>query len=201
MAKFGRAEIRKILGDVCTDEMENSLVALHLGVVDPMKDEIEKAKASAAKFEEVQKELDGLKKQAEEGNNWKVKYEKEHSDFDEYKKQIEQDKAVGNVKTAYRALLKETNLDDKLIDTIIAGTDFSNMKLDKDGKLEGADKMSESIKTEWKDYIPVTKVKGGDVSTPPKNTGTKMTLEQIDAIEDTAERQRAMLENAELFGI
>ena len=201
MAKFGRADIRRIIGESCTDEMENSLIALHLGVVDPLKDEVNNLKANAAKLDEVQKELDGLKETQKTNEDWKAKFEKEHSEFDEYKKQIETEKAVGSVKNAYRGMLKETGLNDKLIETIIAGTDFSGMKLDKDGKLDGADKLSESIKTEWKDYIPTTKKSGATVETPPKTTGTRMTLEQIDAIEDDAERQQAMMENLDLFGL
>ena len=45
MAKFTRAEIRNILGEACTEEIEKRLVALHLGVVDPLKDDLTKYKA------------------------------------------------------------------------------------------------------------------------------------------------------------
>ena len=50
MAKFTRAEIRRIIGEACTDEIENNLVALHLGVVDPLKDDVAKYKAEAEKL-------------------------------------------------------------------------------------------------------------------------------------------------------
>ncbi len=50
MAKFTRAEIRNILGEACTEEIENRLVALHLGVVDPLKDDLTKYKADAEKL-------------------------------------------------------------------------------------------------------------------------------------------------------
>ena len=53
MAKgFTRAEIRNILGDAHTDEIENALVALHIGVVDPLKDERDRYKAEAEKLPE-----------------------------------------------------------------------------------------------------------------------------------------------------
>ena len=55
MAKFTRAEIRKIIGENCTDEIENQLVALHLGVVDPLKDDVTRYKADAEKLPGVQK--------------------------------------------------------------------------------------------------------------------------------------------------
>ena len=55
MAKFTRAEIRNILGDACTEEIENRLVAVHLGVVDPPKDDLTKHKADTEKLSGVQK--------------------------------------------------------------------------------------------------------------------------------------------------
>ena len=72
MAKFTRAEIRKIIGEGCTDEIENQLVALHLGVVDPLKDDVTRYKADAEKLPGVQKELDDLKAQGDGG--YKAKY-------------------------------------------------------------------------------------------------------------------------------
>ena len=198
MAKFTRAEIRKIIGEACTDEMENSLVALHLGVVDPMKDELTNVKAELEKLGDVQKELDGLKKKAEENEDWKVKFEKEHSDFDEYKAKVDKDKQTRNVTNLYRDLLKENKIDEKRIDSILKVTNFSDMKIGKDGKLEGADKLSEAIKTEWKDFIATTKEKGADVETPPKTDG-KMTKDEIFKIKDTSKRQDAIAKNIELF--
>ena len=199
MAKFGRADIRKILGEACTDEIENALIALHLGVVDPLKDELNGLKADAAKIEELQKEVEKLNAEKKDGEDWKAKFEKEHADFGEYKTQIEKDKAADTVKGLYRTLLKEAKVDEKRIDSILKVTDFSAMKVDKDGKLEGADKLSESIKNDWKDFIVTTQKTGANVDTPPDNNGTKMTREQIMKIKNTAERQKAIAENFEVF--
>ena len=199
MAKFTRAEVRNILGEAHTEEIENKLVALHLGVIDPMKDELANAKAEIEKLDSVQKELDNLKKQAAETEDWKAKFEKEHADFDEYKGKVDKDKQEANIKTLYRALLKENRVDEKRIDSIIKVTDFSSMKVDKDGKLDGADKLSEAIKTDWKDFIFTTKEKGTDVETPPAEDGKKMTKEEIFKIKDTTKRQEAIAQNIDLF--
>ena len=51
MAKFTRSDIREIIGDACTEEMESKLIAKHLAVVDPLKDDLQKAKASADRLE------------------------------------------------------------------------------------------------------------------------------------------------------
>ena len=199
MARFARADIRKIIGEACTDEMENALIALHLGVVDPLKDELNNVKADAAKIEELQKEVEKLNAEKKDGEDWKAKFEKEHADFGEYKTQIEKDKAADTVKGLYRTLLKEAKVDEKRVDSILKVTEFSTMKVDKDGKLEGADKLSEAIKNDWKDFIVTVQKNGAGVETPPDNNGTKMTREQIMQIKNTAERQKAIAENFEVF--
>lgn len=199
MAKFTRADIRKIIGEACTDEMENSLIALHLGVVDPLKDELNEKKTDADKLGELQKKLEDTQNALKETEDWKAKYEKEHSDFGEYKKTIDDEKAVSNLKALYTALLKEAKVDDKRIDSILKVTDFSGMKVDKDGKLEGADKLAESIKTDWKDFIVSTSGRGADVETPPAGNGGKMTKADIMKIKNTTERQKAIAENIEIF--
>lgn len=201
MARFSRADIRKIIGENCTDEMENQLIALHLGVVDPLKDELNANKADAAKLAELQKQLEEAQKTLKETEDWKAKFDKEHSDFDEYKAQIEKDKAIGNIKEAYRALLKENKVDEKRHESILKlkATDFGAMKLDKDGKLEDADKLSEAIKNDWKDFIVTAQTNGASVDNPPANNGQKMTREEIMKIKNTAERQKAIAENIEVF--
>ena len=95
MAKFTRAEIRKIIGESCTDEIENQLVALHLGVVDPLKDDVTRYKADAEKLPGVQKELDDLKAQGDGG--YKAKYEAEHKAFGDYKANVDAEKTTAAV--------------------------------------------------------------------------------------------------------
>ena len=86
MAKFTRADLRRILGDAHTEDIENQLIALHLGVVDPLKDEIANHKANAEKLPAIQKELDDLKAAGDGG--YKKRYEDEHAAFEKYKGDI-----------------------------------------------------------------------------------------------------------------
>lgn len=199
MARFTRAEIRRIIGESCTDEMENSIIAMHIGVVDPLKDELQTAKADAAKVADLEKEIERLKTLNTDADSWKAKYEKEHADFDEYKNNIDSEKQTENLKSLYKSLLKENKVDDKRIDSILKVTDFSTLKVGKDGKLENAKELSESIKNDWGDFIVETKTKGADIETPPANNGNKLTKEQIMEIKDTTARQKAIAENIELF--
>ena len=199
MARFTRAEIRRIIGEPCTDEMENSIIVMHIGVVDPLKDELQTAKADAAKVADLEKEIERLKTLNTDADSWKAKYEKEHADFDEYKNNIDSEKQTENLKSLYKSLLKENKVDDKRIDSILKVTDFSTLKVGKDGKLENAKELSESIKNDWGDFIVKTETKGADIETPPANSGNKLTKEQIMEIKDTTARQKAIAENIELF--
>lgn len=199
MARFTRADIRRIIGESCTDEMENSIVAMHIGVVDPLKDELQTLKADAAKVADLEKEIERLKTLNTDADSWKAKYEKEHADFDEYKNNIDSEKQTENLKSLYKSLLKENKVDDKRIDSILKVTDFSTLKVGKDGKLENAKELSESIKNDWGDFIVKTETKGADIETPPANSGNKLTKEQIMEIKDTTARQKAIAENIELF--
>lgn len=164
MAKFTRAEIRNILGDAHTEEIENALVALHIGVVDPLKDERDKYKAEAEKVQGLQDEIAKLK----DDEGFKAKYEKEHTDFETYKKQVADEAEMTKVKAAYRKMLIDEKINEKRVDAVIRLTDFSNMKLDKDGNLENADKLKEAIGNEWGEYKVTTQERGADVATPPK---------------------------------
>ena len=95
MAKFTRAEVRSILGDAHTEDIENRLIALHLGVVDPLKDQIQTYKTDAEKLPAVQKELDDLKAQGDGG--YKEKYEAEAKAHKEYKQKVEAEKTAASL--------------------------------------------------------------------------------------------------------
>lgn len=200
MAKFGRADIRKIIGEACTEEIENQLIALHMGVIDPLKDALDSAKAESAKVAELQKKLDEATADKGKFEDMKAKYEKEHSEFEAFKTRTESEKALETVKTLYRALLKETKVDEKRIDSILKVTDLSQIKVGKDGKLEDAENLTKNIKDEWKEFIVTKGTKGADVDTPPENGGKSMTREEIMKIKDTTERQKAIAENLSVFG-
>jgi hypothetical protein len=69
-----------------------------------------------------------------------------------------------------------------------------------DGSFKDHDKILDSIKEEWADFITTTETRGAKTATPPKSTNVKMTKEEIMKIEDDGERQKAIAENHELFG-
>ena len=168
---FKRADIRNVLGENYSDEIANKLIALHVGVVDAMKDEAEtlkaerdKYKAEAEKLPGVQKELDDIKG----GEDFKAKYEKERDDFAAYKKQVAQEAETEKIKAAYRKLLIDEKINEKRLDAVMRTTDFSKMKLDKDGNLADVDGLKKTIDDEWAEFKVKTTERGAKVDNPPE---------------------------------
>ena len=180
-----------------TEEQVSAIIEEHSNTVQGLKDEIKKYKADAEKLPEVQKELDKLKEG--DGNDWEKKYNNEHKAFEDYKKEVAGKEDTAKVRGAYRKLLVENGVGEKHIDAVLRVTDFSNVKIDKEGKLENADKLAESIKSEWAGFITTTGTKGAPVDNPPGGSKATMTKDEIMKIKDTSERQKAIAENIDLF--
>ena len=188
---------RKMLSGMgLTAEQVDAIIEEHTSITQGLIADRDKYKADAEKLPDLQKQLDDQQKG---DNNWKEKYEKEHSDFEAFKKDVDGKEAAAKVRTAYQKLLEDAGVATKHIEAVLKVTDFSGMKLDKDGKLENSDKLTESIKSEWAGFISTTSTQGGKVSNPPAVGGKAKTKEEILAITDTTERQQAMAENIELF--
>ena len=70
---------------------------------------------------------------------------------------------------AYRALLKKANISEKRIDTVIKASTaaIDALELDENGAAVGADKLVESIKEEWADFVVYTTTQGAQISRPP----------------------------------
>ena len=188
---------RKMLSGMgLTAEQVDAIIDEHTSVTQGLIADRDKYKADAEKLPGVQKQLDDLQKG---DNDWKQKYEKEHSDFEAYKKDVDGKETAAKVREAYQKLLEDAGVATKHVKAVLRATDFSGMKLDKDGNLEGADKLTESIKSDWADFISTTSTQGTGVQNPPAKGGKAKTKEEILAIKDTTERQQAMAENIELF--
>lgn len=192
---------RKLLkGLGLTDEQIETIIDAHTETVDGLKNERDAYKADAEKLTSVQKDLDVLKKT---GGDWQAKYEKEKGDHDKLKQEIA-DKATKAAKeSAFRQLLKDANVSEKRIDTIVkaSASVIDGIELGDDGKPTKANELTEGIKKEWDDFIVTTQNRGVNVEHPPTNSGIgKKTKEEILAIKDTSERQKAIAENHEIFG-
>ena len=195
---FGRKWLDGILEDeeLSPKEKAQKIMDEHINVTNGLKDERDNYKAEAEKAADLQKQLDDKAN----GENWQEKYEKEHEAFEDFKKQTAADAEAGRVRAAYRKLLSGEGISEKRIDSILKVTDFSRMKLDKDGNLEKEEDLKTAINDEWGDFKTTVTEKGAVVEKPPQVGKATKTKEEIFAIKDTAERQKAIAENHELFG-
>lgn len=180
-----------------------------------IKAELAQLKKDAKRIPELEKELEEMKKAADEAdekngeNAWKVKYDAKVEELDALKAEFDKFKSDTTAKEtkaakekAYKALLKEAGVSDKRLDAVIRVTDLDKIKLDKDGNIEGKDDHIKAVKEDWADFIPTETEKGADTATPPANTGgSAKTKDEIMAIKDRAERQKAIAENPKLFGL
>lgn len=181
----------------------DEIINAHTETVDGLKEQLVQFKADAEKLPAVQKELDEMKAAAEKAGKdpFKVKYEAIKEEFEQYKADQTAKETKAAKSAAYRALLKEAGVAEKRLDAVLKVSDLESIELDKDGTIKGADKLAESIKTEWADFISSTDTAGAKTTTPPTTTGgTKYASKsEIMAIKDTGARQRAIAENIQLF--
>lgn len=186
------------------DTKVDEIIQAHTETVNGLKDEIEKYKSDAEKLPGVTKERDDLKKAADEANGknpFKVKYDALKEDFDNYRKDVQAKESRTKKETIYKALLKEAGVSEKRIDAILKVSDVDGLEFEDDGKVKNHDNLVKSIKDEWSDFIVSEGKDGAKTPTPPAGSGkTYKTKEEIYAIKDTAERQKAISDNHELFG-
>ena len=179
-----------------SDEQISAVIEEHTAVTDALKAERDKFKEQASKAADLQKQLE----EKSGGEDYKQKYEDEHKAFEDFKKQTAQDAETAKVKAAYRKLLAEEGISEKRLDSILKVTDLSKMKLDKDGNLDGVDDLKKFINDEWGGFKTTVTEKGATVEKPPQTGKPMKTREEILAIKDTTERQKAIAENLQLFG-
>ena len=184
------------------EEKIEQIIDAHSETVDALKAERDGFKEDAAKLAAVQKELDALKAKGDDG--YKAKYEAEKAAHDALKADIAAKETKKAKTDAYRELLKGANIDEKRIATILRAEapTIDKIELDADGKIKNAEQYTQSIKSDWADFIVTQSAKGTNTATPPAHGGaaSTKTKEDILKIKDAGERQKAIAENPTLFG-
>ena len=183
------------------DSKIQAIIEEHDKTVNGLKELRDKYKDDAEKLPEIQKKLDDLQNKG--GEDWQKKYNDLDQMFKGYKAEVAGKEKTEKIRSAYTELLKAANVDSKRIDAILRVTDFKDMKLGEDGKLEDADKLTEGIKSGWSAFVTTTKTKGTDVETPPNDhTNVTKTRDEIYAKDEngryklsTSERQKAIAES------
>lgn len=193
---------RKFLASIGIEEDKIDLIVeKHNEVLTEIKDERDKLKEDADKYNATKAELDTLKQQTAGTDSYKDKYEALQKEYDDFKADVESKQTTAKKESAFRNILKDIGIPEKRIDSVVKVSDINGIELDGEG-IKDVETLKESLKKEWSDFITTTKVEGVASANPPSNAGkTTMTKEQIRAIPDASARQKAMLENPTLFGL
>lgn len=179
------------------DDKVDAIMEKHSEVVGEIKAERDDLKEKAEQLPELQKQLEAYKEAEKNGEKdpYRVKYEALKEDFEAFKKDIAERETTAKKEAVYKQLLKDAGVSEKRIDAILKVTDLKSLELDNEGKAVGADKIAETIKTEWSDFIQTTGEQGASVANPPSNqTKAVKSKKEIMEIKDTAERQNAWKE-------
>lgn len=194
---------RKFLSAMGIEEEKiEQIIEAHTETVTALKEARDSYKADAEKLADVEKKLADANEKLKDvkPDEYKVKYDKVKAEFEKFKADTEAKESRAKKEDAYKAILKDANIPEKHFAKIIKYSDIDGLEFDDKGELSNKSELLKSIKEEWGDHIEQTGTKGASVQNPPANGGkSKMTKEEIMQIKDRAERQKAMLENKELF--
>lgn len=196
-----KAQVREILSEAGADAEKiadacQKILDGHVATIealkeerDTLKKEIEQNKADLEEFEKLKAnsgDIESLRKE-----------------YDDFKASVEAEKVRAKKETAYKEILKDCGIPDRHFPKILKYSDVDGIEFDDEGKVKGADEIRKAIEAEWGDHKETASVEGVKTATPPSNDGSKttMTKEQIRAIPDATARQKAMMENASLFGL
>lgn len=167
----------------------DEIINAHIEVVDGLKEERDNFKKDAEKLPDIQKQLDKAnEKLAKNGDGETVSkedYDKLKKEYDDYKADITAKTTRTEKESAYRELLKSAGVSEKRLNAIIKVSDIDGLELDKDGKIKNAEKHTETIKSEWAEFIETTTTRGANTAKPPANSGKGVkTKEEIYKMEN-----------------
>lgn len=181
------------------DEKIDQIVDAHTETVDGLKNELKAAQEKANKLDGVEKELNDLKAKGEDG--YKEKYEKEHKAFEDYKNDVTAKQTKAAKEAAAKAYFEAKNITGANLSIAMRGArdEINGIELDENGKIKDAKALDELVAGEYAGLIVSTSTKGAKTANPPANNGGGVTKEQIFAIKDAGERQKAIAEHLDLF--
>lgn len=188
---FTREFIRRAAKDSGVEipkEFEDALVSEHLSARDAyadgqVKDALEKNKpVDAPKVKDTEE------------------YKKLKQEFDDYKAEVSGREAKAAKERAARAFFEGKGITGKSLDIAIrgCGAEIDALELE-DGKIKDASALDALVKDTYSGLVSTTVTRGAQTANPPANNGTAKTKEQIMGIKDTAERQREIAQNLDLF--
>ena len=172
---------RKMLAamDIPAEKIDEIITA-HTETINAIKEERDSLKAQAEELGSVAKELEKVKTDLEKANgeveefkskDWEGKYNELKGKFDSFKTETETKETKAKKTAAYKQLLLDAGISDKRIASVMKVSDVDAVELDEEGKIKDADKLTESVKTEWADFIVTKSEQGASTPNPPANDG------------------------------
>ena len=174
---------RKMLSamDIPSEKIDE-IINAHTETVTAIKDERDALKGEIDTLKGKVKTLEGVEAKLTAANDeikkfkdgdWEKKYNDLKGEFDTFKTDTEQKAIKDKKSSAYRKLLASAGVSEKRIDSVmkVSGSEIDAIEFDDGGNVKDADKLTESVKESWADFISDVHSKGADVANPPKNTG------------------------------
>ena len=152
-------------------EKVEQIIESHAESLEGLKKQAEELREQAAKVPELESKIAELEA-AKPTEDWEAKYNAEHETFEAYKAQVANERADAEKASLYRAILRETGIDEKRIDAIMKVTDLSGISV-QDGAIADAEAVRGKVAEEWAAFIPQT-------STPPAQVATPQASQQAD---------------------
>ena len=157
---------RKFLEGMGLEEKQvESIIEANAASIEGIKADRDKYKEQAQRVPDLQRQLEEAKA-ASDDSEWEQKYQDEHQAFEDFKVQVATEKAEADKAQAYRGMLMAAGIDPKRIDAIMRVTDLSQVEME-DGKLKDTEKLQESAKQEWSDFVVKSNTQGSNPATPP----------------------------------
>ena len=171
--RFGKLALtRRSLKAMGIDEEKiDEIIAMHTETTSGLKEEAAKYKEDAEKLTQTAKDLEKAQEdlEAEKKSGWKEKYDSLKTEYENYKTEQANKEAHSAKEAAYRELLKEAGVSEKRIAAILKISDIDGIELDDAGAVKDSGKLTESIKSEWADFIVSQETKGAETANPPAN--------------------------------
>lgn len=191
----------------------DEIIAAHAEVVEALKTQNAEGKDAAAQLAKVNAELEAVKKSLEvaeqkladaEKADYKGKFETEKAAREKLESDIAAKETAAKKEAALTAAAKKAKYSDDAISMILdSKQDYaSRVEFGEDGKPTNIEDILGAIATDRPALTPKVTESHHTPATPPANTGAKKpTKDEIMAIKNTTDRQRAIAENPELFGL
>ena len=192
----------------------DAIIEAHAEVVEGLKAKIAETGDSADELAKVKAELEQARKElksaqdtikAAEKDDYKGKYESEKAAHEKLQSEVAAKASAAKKEAALTAAAKAAKYSEDAISVILdSKKDYAaRVEFGEDGKATNIDTILAEIAADRPGLAPKATETRHTPTTPPANTGGKkaITKEDIMNIKNTAERQRAIAQNPELFGL